>query len=323
MRKVVKFIISSYLVFRVFGIQDVSAITDQEKLDQLREDPAVQEYIDLTIKNAENAGNKSWGKQKRRNAERKRNRNRRSQEDLNSDYADDEQSNTRRNMNRTSVDENYNNVQNSNGSQNKKRRRTRRNNRNNNGEIENFANSAQNGQMARSNDVISNQNFNNQPNQNSRRRKNRNQNLNQPNQNRVVSSQKQDEAWKDVQALNLKHEKKSEMVIEPVINLGNLAESSVKIEKDTKIAAANQNPISDNLAQNETKLLAGIDPQATKRTDSIQDKISKTTANRKSYKLIHSPKMSLKQDTEIGKFRDELNRYRQMYSESKKTAQSA
>lgn len=125
------------------------------------------------------------------------------------------------------------------------------------------------------------------------------------------------ESWKDAQALNAG----KRTIIEPVINVSGSSESSIKVEKDVKIVKSDKNSTFPQKAPIEQKIVASLGT-GNKSLGVVSDKIPKKTIH-EPYNLIHSPRMTLKQNTKVGQFRDELNHYRKVYSNGQNTSQSA
>ncbi|MBO7641841.1 MAG: hypothetical protein J6S86_01600 [Alphaproteobacteria bacterium] len=152
---------------------------------------------------------------------------------------------------------------------------------------------------------------------NNRNRKNKNRN--RSNRNNVTNKNYQNEF-----ALN-----------EPIIDGAKLQKSSIVVEKDIKLANKDEaknvekkiSPIElspldkkEVLAQNDSakdlKLAANFDDSKKE----IKEKLLQVNNSRKSYNLIRTPNKKLKNNIQVSKFREELDRYRRLYSANLKKA---
>lgn len=122
---------------------------------------------------------------------------------------------------------------------------------------------------------------------------------------------------------------------EPIIDGAKLQKSSVVVEKDIKLANKDESknvekkisptelsPLDKKevLAQNDSakdlKLAANFDDSKKE----IKEKLLQVNNSRKSYNLIRTPNKKLKNNIQVSKFREELNRYRRLYSANLKKA---
>ena len=122
---------------------------------------------------------------------------------------------------------------------------------------------------------------------------------------------------------------------EPIIDSTRIKKSSVVVEKDIKLANKDESknveekisPIElspldkrEVLAQNDSakdlKLAANFDDSKKE----IKEKLLQVNNSRKSYNLIRTPNKKLKNNIQVSKFREELDRYRRLYSANLKKA---
>lgn len=161
-----------------------------------------------------------------------------------------------------------------------------------------------------------------------RNRKNRNRNRsnrnNMTNQNYQMNQIKRENQVNDEFALN-----------EPIIDSTRIKKSSVVVEKDIKLANKDESknvekkisPIElspldkkEVLAQTDStkdlKLAANFDDSEKE----IKEKLLQINNERKNYNLIKTPEKKLKNNIKVNKFREELDRYRKLYSTDLKKA---
>lgn len=136
-----------------------------------------------------------------------------------------------------------------------------------------------------------------------------------------------------VVAIHSETNHKDDIVVfnEPIIDGSKINESSIVVDKDIKLAS-NDETIEANatnvLSQSEeitpdqidipkkAKVIAQLDNSE----DIIKEKIQQINNNRKLYDLIKTPKKEIKDNIQVTKFREELKRYRKMYSSKLKRA---
>lgn len=122
---------------------------------------------------------------------------------------------------------------------------------------------------------------------------------------------------------------------EPIIDSTRIKKSSVVVEKDIKLANKDESknvekkisPIElspldkkEVLAQTDStkdlKLAANFDDSEKE----IKEKLLQVNNERKNYNLIKTPEKKLKNNIKVNKFREELDRYRKLYSTDLKKA---
>lgn len=313
MKRIVGLAAFCCIVLNVGIVLDVEAqISNQQRLEleELKKDENVQDYIKLR----KDSKIQNYIKLRKKYLEKRKDQDVQDYVELKKDPKVKEYINLKRN---SKIDSNSEDESNDSVSNNSRRKRKRKN--------EDRAIEGNSGYAV--DNESSNTKQTSQKSKNRKRKRNRkNRSRNRSNRNDMTNQNNQ---------MNQNQTDNEFVLNEPIINGSKLQKSSIIVEKDIKLASKDESKSVDKkissielspldkkevLAQTDStknlKLAANFD----NFKKEIKEKLLQVNNSRKNYHLIRTPDKKLKNNIQVSKFRDELDRYRKLYSANLKKA---